>query len=605
MYAIGLTVLLLGVMLTTYGVWTQSSFSHGEPSFDEGCYCHNGGIAVFVNGSGDGDGGVYLGSVKAGTSFHLLLSTNDTHATGVVPGLQLWESNQTDNAKFTFSPMQVAANSTQNLSKIPGNITALYKVAIPASLASGFYSLTPYAQGQLLQPIAIQVSTSSTSTTTTTSSTSTTTSTSSTTSTTSTSTTTSTATTTTPTTTHSTTTTSTTTRSTTTTTTTTHKTTATTTTATAGSNVSLNYDEQLGLTYTQNLASLGFNVTAVEQSFNDSYGAGPGYLVTGLSNTGYWYEVGLGWNWPLVTGGHSSGFSLMYEVYDSAGNPVFPADSGLGLLNFSGPVNANDIVNLGLSFSGGNVTMTGYDWNTKASASQNYSAEGATYFAGLPSGVTNANGFFTGLLTEAYHATPFDGNIEHVAFTESSFAFSSAWMWIYEYDSATSQVQFFNQTSSPVSYSNQTQFQSISSDGAMEYSNAFGFVTGPLTSTTTTFTTTASATGTNTITVSSTVTQTSIHTLTTTVPTTTTQTVTGPVSIVTSTATTTAPPTTVTSTAPPSTRTSTQTTTQTATTTVMQKTSSIPGWAYGVMVLLLLIGLAIGYVVKRPPVKQS
>jgi hypothetical protein len=38
---------------------------------------------------------------------------------------------------------------------------------------------------------------------------------------------------------------------------------------------------------------------------------------------------------------------------------------------------------------------------------------------------------------------------------------------------------------------------------------------------------------------------------------------------------------------------------------VTQTTSSIPAWAYGTMVLLLLIGLAIGYVVKRPSAKQS
>ena len=43
----------------------------------------------------------------------------------------------------------------------------------------------------------------------------------------------------------------------------------------------------------------------------------------------------------------------------------------------------------------------------------------------------------------------------------------------------------------------------------------------------------------------------------------------------------------------------------TATSTVTQTTSAIPGWAYGVMVVLLLVGLAIGYVVKRPSVKQS
>jgi hypothetical protein len=36
-----------------------------------------------------------------------------------------------------------------------------------------------------------------------------------------------------------------------------------------------------------------------------------------------------------------------------------------------------------------------------------------------------------------------------------------------------------------------------------------------------------------------------------------------------------------------------------------QTTSTTPGWAYGAMVLLLLIGLAIGYIVKRPSVKQK
>jgi hypothetical protein len=39
--------------------------------------------------------------------------------------------------------------------------------------------------------------------------------------------------------------------------------------------------------------------------------------------------------------------------------------------------------------------------------------------------------------------------------------------------------------------------------------------------------------------------------------------------------------------------------TNTATSTITQTTSSIPDWAYGVMVVLLLAGLAIGYVVRR------
>jgi hypothetical protein len=36
-----------------------------------------------------------------------------------------------------------------------------------------------------------------------------------------------------------------------------------------------------------------------------------------------------------------------------------------------------------------------------------------------------------------------------------------------------------------------------------------------------------------------------------------------------------------------------------------QTTSVIPNWAYGAMAVLLVIGLAIGYVVKRPSAKQT
>jgi hypothetical protein len=71
---------------------------------------------------------------------------------------------------------------------------------------------------------------------------------------------------------------------------------------------------------------------------------------------------------------------------------------------------------------------------------------------------------------------------------------------------------------------------------------------------------------------------------------------TGPTTTVTSTTTLTGPTTTVTSTA---------TATQTTTSTVTNTSSVIPGWAYGAMAALLLIGLAVGYVVKRPPARPS
>src|SRR5271169_1269174 len=164
MYVITLAILLFGVATVTSGVWMTGGFSHGNPEFDQGCYCHNNNIAVWVNGTGDGNGGSFFGPFTAGSSFHLLINTDNAHVTGVVPALQQWESNQTDNAKFTISPAQVTDNSAADQNKTAGGILVLYKITTPTT--AGTYVLTLYAQGSLLQPIAIQVAGGSTSTTT-------------------------------------------------------------------------------------------------------------------------------------------------------------------------------------------------------------------------------------------------------------------------------------------------------------------------------------------------------------------------------------------------------------------------------------------------------
>jgi len=48
----------------------------------------------------------------------------------------------------------------------------------------------------------------------------------------------------------------------------------------------------------------------------------------------------------------------------------------------------------------------------------------------------------------------------------------------------------------------------------------------------------------------------------------------------------------------------TATTTQTVTSTTTQNTSSVPAWAYATMAVLIIVGLAIGYIVKRPSVSK-
>jgi cobalamin biosynthesis Mg chelatase CobN len=42
------------------------------------------------------------------------------------------------------------------------------------------------------------------------------------------------------------------------------------------------------------------------------------------------------------------------------------------------------------------------------------------------------------------------------------------------------------------------------------------------------------------------------------------------------------------------------TSTTTTTSTVTKTNSVVPTWAYGIMAVLLIVGLAVGYVVRRP-----
>lgn len=237
-----------------------------------------------------------------------------------------------------------------------------------------------------------------------------------------------------------------------------------------------NWDEQIGLTFTQSFVSLAYNVTAVAQTGQDGYG--PAYLLNGLTNTGYWYQVGLSYNWPYTTGGYNAGFALNYEVFDPNKNVVDPATGYGGLKSFDGIVKAGDKVLLSLYISGNSIVMSARDWNTDATASETYSSESSSYFEGLTSGTADSNGYFTGIMTEEYHTQQYYGAEEQVIYTETGYIQKSAWMWIDEWNTNTSQVLFSDSTPSPVSFSNPQLLIKFESNGAIEYADATEFVTG-------------------------------------------------------------------------------------------------------------------------------
>ncbi|HYB04695.1 MAG TPA: hypothetical protein VED17_09545, partial [Nitrososphaerales archaeon] len=235
-----------------------------------------------------------------------------------------------------------------------------------------------------------------------------------------------------------------------------------------------NYDEQLGFTFTQNFTGLSYNVTAVEQQ--DVYGYGPAYLLNGLSNLGYWYQVGLSWDWPLSSGGYASGFGFNYEVFSPNGTSIYPQNAG-GLENFSGPVNPGDRIELSLSFSSVDVIMQAIDWGTGAIANAVYNSSGASYFVGLPDGISNSKGFFTGLMTEQYHVTIYNGSETKVIYSSNANV-TSAWMWVDEFNANTSALVFLKSTASPTIYANPGKLQYFFFEGATLISNGHEFITG-------------------------------------------------------------------------------------------------------------------------------
>ncbi len=236
------------------------------------------------------------------------------------------------------------------------------------------------------------------------------------------------------------------------------------------------YDEQMGTTFTQNFPSLTYTVTAVAQTGTDGYG--PAYLVNGLTTTGYWYQVGIAYDWD---GSASTGFQLAYEVFNSSDHSVYPANGGGGMAAFS-PVNPGDTVMLSLTFANGNVVMQGTDQTTGAQVQKTYPAMGATTFIGSPSAVANSNGFFTGLMTEWWHTAAYFGDEQKVIYNVSGSGISSAWLWMDEFSQApngTTIGLFGKNSPAPISFSsNPTLLQSLSSNGATEYENATQFITG-------------------------------------------------------------------------------------------------------------------------------
>ncbi|MGD0318940.1 MAG: hypothetical protein ABSB56_04530 [Nitrososphaerales archaeon] len=193
------------------------------------------------------------------------------------------------------------------------------------------------------------------------------------------------------------------------------------------SHVQALYDEQQWLEFDSNFTTLEYSVTAMAQT--DFYGFGPAYLLNGLASSGYWYQVGISYNW--VRDNYSEffhGFSFFYEVWDARTNAsIYPPNGRSGNDNFSGIVNSGDSVQLSLTFASGNVRMMAEDLSTHANRSSTDFAYGATFFV---KGNGKYSTYPSSLLTEWYHVAPYFCSPVKVTFTTGGSGISSGTLHI-------------------------------------------------------------------------------------------------------------------------------------------------------------------------------
>ena len=231
------------------------------------------------------------------------------------------------------------------------------------------------------------------------------------------------------------------------------------------------YDQQVSMIFSQNLPAINYNVTAIAQT--DTAGYGPAYLLNGLSDAGYWYQVGLAYNWPLATGtSYDAGFHFIWEVFTPNGTTNNPV-----LSRTPDSVNNGDIVGLSLSFQTGtnSVTLTAVDYNTGASATHTYTAAWATIFVG--SSNPRSSRTPTSLMTEWYHSSAYETSMKQVTYSAVVSTTNSAWICFGEYVPPNPNTLVYAQCSSLLTLNG--QLQPYSYQGLNTYASQTEFKTGP------------------------------------------------------------------------------------------------------------------------------
>lgn len=162
------------------------------------------------------------------------------------------------------------------------------------------------------------------------------------------------------------------------------------------------FDQQAVLFEPTTVRSLSTNVTFSEISDGDGYG--PAYLLNGLTNEGFWFQIGTAYNWSIQSGGYTAGPGVIYAEFSPKSSPNSPAQ----IRFVPAQIGLGDKVHLSLGFSGGRVVLCATDAQRSYQFSKSFDAMGASVFLGTR-GASPPAAFFSGWMTEWRHGSEYMG----------------------------------------------------------------------------------------------------------------------------------------------------------------------------------------------------
>jgi hypothetical protein len=225
------------------------------------------------------------------------------------------------------------------------------------------------------------------------------------------------------------------------------------------------YDEQAVLFDPSSTTAISADANVSNDTDSNGYGAA--FLVNALSTTGYWYQVGIAFDWGWESG-YLPGFVFVYSMYAPGEGTNSP--SVFCMEQVAAP--SGDSVALRIGLQGATVVLSLSEPAGSLVDSVLLSAYGASAFVGAPG--ASASGFFTGWMTEWRHSEAYYGPSAHASYLLSSTS-TMADFGIGEYDASTGQTIFGQESQQSLACGCQ---QSFSYEGVTETASPSEFTTG-------------------------------------------------------------------------------------------------------------------------------